>query len=147
MNKLESRIAKLEEAGRKAAECTVVRVVAYCCTGDGNGGLAQGELIGFHAKAGDKESTVEREPGESEDDLLKRATKGLTGLILVHEIRKGESYVKPVPTVAAVAEPQEPKPEPVAPRVIPRPAPREEIIILGSVERQHGIGSPWGFMA
>jgi hypothetical protein len=140
MNKLEARILKLEEAQKRVEDRPLLMLIHYCSSKSDEDGY--GELIGVRIN----DTLTERLPGESIESLIDRAGAGLSGLVNVYEVREKGSYVPPVATVTE-SKPEESKPEPVAPRVIPRPAPKAEVIILGSVERQHGHGSPWGFMA
>src|SRR5438045_9777239 len=110
MHKLARRIELLEAAQNRVEDCPVFLLIHYSST-------ETGEVIGVQVN----DTLTERQPGESEEALVHRAGAGLSGLVHVHQVRAKGSYVPPVPTVAAEAKSEKPKPEPVAARLMPKP--------------------------
>src|SRR5207245_999021 len=101
MNRLESRIERLEAQLGARSKPLVIRVVSWM----------DGDVIGFSTPTGN----VMRKPGESEEELEKRAYLGAHGYWTIGEIREGNGkpYVHPyevtAPTVA-VSIPEKPEP-------------------------------------
>lgn len=95
MNKLESRIARIEAHMGARTKPLVICIVSWM----------DGDVTGFSMPSGN----VMRKPGETEEALFKRACKGLTGLVTVREIREGDGkpYVHPY----ELAEPKAGEPE------------------------------------
>src|SRR6266853_863108 len=123
MNKLEARISRLEAAQKRVEDRPLLMLIHYCST-------ETGEVIGVRVN----DTLTERAPGESVDALVNRAGAGLSVVGYFFEERAKGSYVPPVRAVAEATKspsPEEPKPE--TPRIVPRPAPKPEIIVLGSV--------------
>ncbi len=142
MNRLESRIERLEVQMGARTKPLVIRGISW----------ADGDVIGFRIAPTSSTPAVEvmRNTGESEEALFKRASKGLTGVACLFEIREGDGkpYVHPY----KLAEPVPEKPASPIPEAEPQKAksestpvakPKFRVMEIKEVESQYADRRHW----